>query len=176
MKSKKTTVVLFKKGYLPRIFINPSNIKMLEAEGEILINPKIPKGVSPARWYKDNNQIKVLNKELPDLKSYPINVSQKHKSLNLEYYQKLEEFKQELKSYHFKHLKLLLQDLKIELYKNIEIEKEELIKTCLDLELKSLELDKKINKKFKIQLYINIFALFFGILYILYEHNIFNRI
>ena len=50
--SKKTKVVLFEEGKVPRIFTNPSNvdIEKLKELGKVVINPKIPSGVPPHRW------------------------------------------------------------------------------------------------------------------------------
>lgn len=54
----KKTVVLFEKGFAPRVFINPDNINDLKKKGKVLINPKIPRGVPPHEWLYTPNGIK----------------------------------------------------------------------------------------------------------------------
>ena len=58
----KQTVVLFEKGKSPRIFKNPGNLARLQEKGRILINPAIPRGVPPHKWYLSNGMIKTTVK------------------------------------------------------------------------------------------------------------------
>lgn len=55
---KKTRVVLFEKGETPRVFINPPSLAELQARGDILVNPSIPKGISPDKWRLINGKIR----------------------------------------------------------------------------------------------------------------------
>ncbi|MBF32011.1 MAG: hypothetical protein CL529_12670 [Aequorivita sp.] len=55
---KKTRVVLFKKEGGVRIFINPPSLAKLQEQGDILVNPSIPKGIPPHEWKLINGKIK----------------------------------------------------------------------------------------------------------------------
>lgn len=90
MSNKKTKVVLFKEGHIPRVFVNPPDIKALEKQGEVLINPVLPKGISPSRWYIDHKKrIQVLNKEVKGLKPLPSSKNKKT-ALEVKYIQKID--------------------------------------------------------------------------------------
>jgi hypothetical protein len=145
IKSDKTIAVLFKEGYVPRIFINPSNIEELEKEGTVLINPKIPKGTNPARWYVEKNKIKVLTKDQQGLRQFPINKDLSH--LEVDY-----KFGKQLKAHDKKHRKRyydLEQELQaVGLYladKHVELQKKE-----VELNKKLSDLNSGVKTEFSI--------------------------
>ena len=45
------------------IHTDPYLIKRIKGEANVLFNPKIPKGISPAYWYKDGSSIGVYPME-----------------------------------------------------------------------------------------------------------------
>jgi hypothetical protein len=47
--SKNVTLVLFKEGHIPRIYKN-GDLEALKKQGEVLIDPKLPKGIPPHLW------------------------------------------------------------------------------------------------------------------------------
>ena len=60
-KSKKTKVILFEEGKIPRVFINPSDIDIekLRNIGRVLVNPRIPKGVPIEKWELLDKRIQI---------------------------------------------------------------------------------------------------------------------
>lgn len=60
--SKKKVIVLFEKNKVPRIHIN-GNENELSKLGDILVNPKVPKGVSPHKWVKLGSKIGIASEE-----------------------------------------------------------------------------------------------------------------
>ena len=56
---KKTKVILFEAGKIPRVYVNPSelDIERLRSIGKVLINPKIPKGLPLENWDLLDNRI-----------------------------------------------------------------------------------------------------------------------
>lgn len=59
--SKKRVAVLFEEDRIPRIFKSPSDddIKEMRKLGKVLVNPRIPKKVSPEKWILVGNNIQV---------------------------------------------------------------------------------------------------------------------
>lgn len=54
---KKVVVFYFDKSKDPRVFVNPPSIAELQKVGNILVNPYIPKGISPNNWKLVNGRI-----------------------------------------------------------------------------------------------------------------------
>ena len=63
--SKKQTVVLFEKNKIPRVFKNPSEVDIarLRGLGEVVINPKLPKGVGPSNWELIDKRVQIGSKK-----------------------------------------------------------------------------------------------------------------
>jgi len=63
--SKKTKVILFEEGCIPRVYVNPSDvdIERLRKIGKVLVNPKTPKGVPIEKWELLDKKIQIGEKK-----------------------------------------------------------------------------------------------------------------
>lgn len=63
--SKKTKAVLFEKNKIPRVFTNPTelDISRLRGLGEVVINPRLPKGVGPDQWELIDKRVQIGSKK-----------------------------------------------------------------------------------------------------------------
>ena len=71
MTKKKVVVFYFDKSKTPRVFTNPESLDDLQKEGNILVNPNIPKGVDPSQWRLVNGRIRgkvTIEKAFPENK------------------------------------------------------------------------------------------------------------
>jgi hypothetical protein len=67
--TKKKVVVFYFDKRTPRVFVNPKNLSELQKEGDILVNPNIPKGVGPEFWRLVNGKIRgpvTIEKAFPE--------------------------------------------------------------------------------------------------------------
>lgn len=68
---KNKVVVFYHDDRPPRVFTNPKSLAILQEEGDILVNPNLPKGVSPEHWRLVNGKIRgpvTIEKAFPENK------------------------------------------------------------------------------------------------------------
>jgi hypothetical protein len=58
MSKKKVVVFYFDKSKSPKVFTNPKSLAELQKEGDILVNPNVPKGIAPNEWKLVNGKIR----------------------------------------------------------------------------------------------------------------------